>query len=78
MVMVCFSVTIEHESSYALSASRLTRGRRAKTDLIRATHNYEIPIVVPQGTRFVRVEFVREKYDPRSREKLIIDLPGGI
>jgi hypothetical protein len=40
-------------------------------------HNYEIPVVVPQGTRFERLEFVREKYDPRYREKLIIDLPGG-
>ena len=40
--------------------------------------NYEIPIIVPQGTRFERIEFVREKYDPRRYEKLIIDLPGGI
>jgi hypothetical protein len=41
-------------------------------------HTYEIPIIVPQGTRIERVEFVREKYDPRGYEKLIIDIPGGI
>ena len=41
-------------------------------------HNYEVPVVVPQGTRFERIEFIRERYDPARREKLIIDLRGGI
>ena len=40
--------------------------------------DYEIPIIVHQGTRFERVEFLREKYDPSRHEKLVIDLPGGI
>src|SRR5215510_4626262 len=34
-------------------------------------HNYEIPIIVPQGTRFERIELVREKYDPFGHEELI-------
>ena len=40
-------------------------------------HFYEIAIVVPEGTRFSRVVLVREKYEPRRREEIIIELPGG-
>jgi hypothetical protein len=43
----------------------------------RVEHFYEIPIVVPEGTRFERVVLFRERYDPRRREGIIIDMPGG-
>lgn len=42
-----------------------------------AEHYYEVPIIVPEGTRFSWVVVVREWYDPRRREEIIIELPGG-
>ena len=41
-------------------------------------HLYDIPVVVPQGTKFNQVILYREKYDPNRRESVVIDIPNGL
>ncbi len=42
-------------------------------------HFYEVPIAVPQGTRFDQIILFRQRddLDPKRREEIIIYLPGG-